>query len=138
MSEALLAVGLAGPIALACIAIPALVVSDFRGFRTGRLLFKPLAALAFIWLAITLNATDSNYGTWLLAGLFFCLLGDLLLMPDHSGSFLAGLFAFLIGHLLYMVAFAQLGNAWHLMLLTGVPALLLLMLLLWCLYWCRY
>ncbi|MEP1470657.1 MAG: lysoplasmalogenase [Halieaceae bacterium] len=128
MSEALLTGSLAGPIALACIAIPALVVSDFRGFRAGRLLFKPLAALAFIWLAITLNATDSLYGQWLLAGLFFCLLGDLLLMPDHSGSFLAGLLAFLIGHLLYVVAFVQLGNAWNLMLLTGVPALLLLVL----------
>ena len=128
MSDAALISSMAGPIALACIAIPALVISDFRGFRAGRLIFKPLAALAFIWLALTLGAPDSNYGQWLLAGLFFCLLGDLLLMPDHSGSFLAGLLAFLIGHLLYMVAFTQLGDAWNMLLLTAVPALLLLVL----------
>ena len=128
MTELTLTSSLVGPIALACIAVPALVASDFRQFRAGRFLFKPLAALAFIWLALVLGATQSVYGQWLLAGLLCCLLGDLLLMPDHSGSFLAGLFAFLTGHLLYVVAFAQLGDAWQIMLLIGVPALLLLVL----------
>ena len=120
MTELILTSGVVAPIALACIAVPALVASDFRQFRAGRFLFKPLAALAFIWLALVLGATQSAYGQ--------CLLGDLLLMPDHSGSFLAGLFAFLTGHLLYVVAFAQLGDAWQIMLLIGVPALLLLVL----------
>ena len=128
MTEVAMASSIVGPIALACIAVPALVASDFKQFRTGRFLFKPLAALAFIWLALALGATQSVYGQWLLAGLLCCLLGDLLLMPDHSGSFLAGLFAFLTGHLLYMVAFAQLGDTWQIMILTGVPALLLLVL----------
>ena len=128
MNDVILTSSMIGPIALACIAIPALVISDLRGFRAGRFLFKPLAASAFIWLALSLGATDSLYGQWLLAGLVFCLMGDLLLMPDHAGSFLAGLCAFLIGHLLYVIAFLQLGDAWKIMLLAAVPALLLLVL----------
>jgi len=113
------------PAALFAVSVPALVASDFVNWRPGRYLFKPLAALAFIWLAVSLDATATAYGRWLLAGLVFCALGDLFLMPDDDRSFLAGLGAFLLGHLLYAVAFLQLpANATGLAV-SAVPALVL-------------
>lgn len=86
----------------------ALVVSDFVGFRLGRYLFKPLAAAAFIYLALAIGATQTNYGSWLLAGLVLCFIGDILLMAESDRFFLAGLCSFLLGHVLYCVAFFQL------------------------------
>jgi len=96
------------PIACSLLAVLALVLADQRGYRPGRYLCKPVAAAAFVWLALVLGATQSPFGQWLLAGLLACALGDLLLMPDREATFLAGLAAFLCGHLLYAVAFLQL------------------------------
>lgn len=119
---------LTGPLALSLVAITALVWSDHREYRPGRYLFKPLAAMAFIWLALNLGASTSSYGTWLLAGLACCLLGDLLLMPDDERCFLAGLVAFLCGHLLYAVAFLQLPAKLLGLGLVALPALALVLL----------
>ena len=95
---------------LAAMAVPALVVADLYDWRPGRYLFKPLAALGFLWLAWLLRPADSVYACWLLAGLVLCALGDLLLMFEAERSFLAGLVAFLCGHLLYIVAFLQINS----------------------------
>jgi len=58
---------LTGPLALSLVAITALVWSDHREYRPGRYLFKPLAAMAFIWLALNLGASTSSLapGCWL-------------------------------------------------------------------------
>jgi uncharacterized membrane protein YhhN len=104
----------AGPLLLCLVSVTGLVVADFKAFHgsghtaAGRYLCKPLAALAFIWLALAAGALDSVYGHWLLAGLLLCLCGDLFLMFDSDRSFLAGLLAFLVGHLLYAAAFLHL------------------------------
>ena len=92
---------------LGAAAVVCLVTADFKAWRPGRYLCKPLAALAFLWLALVLAPFESLYGRWLFAGLLFCALGDLLLMFEAESAFLAGLIAFLTGHLLYMVAYAQ-------------------------------
>ncbi len=97
-----------GPMWLSALAVVALVASDLRYWRAGRYLFKPLAALAFLWLALSLGALDSAYGRILLAALVLCALGDILLMFEAETAFLAGLFAFLSGHLGYALAFGQL------------------------------
>ncbi len=114
------------PVACSALAVSALVICDQYGFRPGRYLLKPLAALAFVWLALVLGATDSAYGHWLLAGLLACMAGDVLLMPDNERCFLAGLVAFLCGHLLYGVAFLQLPHSATGILISLVPALGLL------------
>jgi len=114
------------PIVLSSIAVLALVFCDFREIRAGRYIFKPLAAAAFVWLAVSLDATSTTYGNWLLAALIFCMVGDLLLMPDSERSFLAGLTAFLCGHLLFAVAFLQLPANPVGLLLSSLPALGLL------------
>lgn len=115
-----------GPLFLSVVAVIALVSSDMRLRRPGRYLFKPLAAAAFLWLALTLGSLDSHYGQVLLVGLLLCAAGDVLLMFKPPGAFLAGLVAFLCGHLAYAVAFYQLptnasGLAW-----SALPALALM------------
>jgi len=112
---------------LSCAAVVALVISDFKSWRTGRYIYKPLAAAAFIWLAILLGATEYTYGKWLLAGLIACALGDLLLMMEDEKWFLAGLGAFLGGHLLYAVAFLQLPHNFTGLALSAIPALVLML-----------
>lgn len=125
------------PLSLALLSVLALVISDQRAggaASTGRFIFKPLAALAFIWLALSAGALDSAYGQWLLAGLLLSALGDICLMFEKPGAFLAGLASFLCGHLLYVIAFAQLpanlvGLAW--MLGPAITLGLLALLWLW-------
>jgi uncharacterized membrane protein YhhN len=114
------------PALLSCVAVIALVFSDFHGFRGGRYLFKPLAAAAFVWLALSLDAGSTGYGRWLLSALVLCLVGDLCLMPGSERGFLAGLGAFLCGHLLFAVAFAQLPANPQGLALSALPVLVLL------------
>ena len=114
------------PALLSGIAVLGLVVCDYRDIRIGRYLLKPLAAAAFVWLALALGASSTDYGKWLLGALVFCLLGDLLLMPDSERGFLAGLGAFLCGHLLFAVAFAQLPSNLFGLAISAVPVLVLL------------
>ena len=121
-----------GPAILSAIAVIALVTIDFRQFRPGRYVFKPLAASAFLWLALALGATNSTYGCWLLAGLVCCMAGDLLLMAENERAFLAGLVAFLCGHLCYALAFLGLGDSLTGLALSALPALFLMAL---CMRW---
>lgn len=116
------------PLILSLASVSGLVLADQLQFRPGRYLCKPLAALAFVWLALALGAAESGYGRWLLAGLLLCMLGDLLLMPQDKRSFLAGLVAFLCGHLLYGIAFLQLGDSAAGPAISALPCLLLLVL----------
>ena len=127
-TETLILANLLPPVLLSAVSVTALVLCDFRQLRTGRYLFKPLAASAFIWLALSLDATSTSYGNWLLTGLVFCLIGDLFLMPENEKSFLSGLTAFLCGHLLFAVAFLQLPPNVPGLIFAGLPALLLLFL----------
>ena len=115
------------PLLLSAVSVSALVLADQVQFRPGRYLCKPLAAAAFVWLALALGATESIFGSWLLAGLVLCMLGDLLLMPEDERCFLAGLVAFLCGHLLYAVAFVQLGASPVGLAISALPCLLLLL-----------
>jgi uncharacterized membrane protein YhhN len=96
------------PVVAASICVGGLLWAEVCNRRLFSWLFKPLAAACFIWLAWIAGAAQSQYGNWLLAGLAACWLGDVLLIPDHKGSFLAGLGSFLLGHLLYAIAFLHL------------------------------
>lgn len=97
----------APPALLTLAATVALVAADLGGWRSGRLLFKPVAAAGFIWLALSFGALDTLYGQWLVAGLALCAVGDVCLMWERPAVFLAGLVAFLLGHVLYAIAFLQ-------------------------------
>jgi len=118
---------LLAPVLLSVLSVTALVGCDLRGLRWGRYLFKPLAAAAFIWLALALGAIETSYGLWMLAAFILCMVGDISLMFDSDKSFLTGLGAFLCGHLLFAIAFTRLPmNITGLWLSVG-PALVLLL-----------
>ncbi len=74
-----------------------------------RLVAKPVASAGFLGLALTLGATASPYGRWILVGLVFGFMGDVALLGTARSWFLTGLVAFLIGHLIYVIAFVQAG-----------------------------
>ena len=117
---------LGATIAFSLLNICGLLWAEASGKHRWRWLFKPLAAACFIALALQAGAMDSDYGRWLLAGLVLCWFGDVFLIPNSDRFFLAGLGSFLIGHLLYAVSFLHLGiNHWAL-LISVIPAGLLL------------
>ena len=70
-------------------------------------IFKPIATVLLSLIAISSWISNrSAYAQWIVVGLVFSLLGDVLLMwPNHY--FLAGLAAFLVTHVAYLVAFTR-------------------------------
>ena len=68
--------------------------------------FKPLILLMLIGLYLS---SISQRNATLLRALFFCWVGDFLLMFSHEGElyFILGLVAFLVGHLFYIFTFKQ-------------------------------
>jgi len=90
-------------------AVATLVVADYRGWRAGIWLAKPLASSLFIAVALANGATASGYGLLVLAALAFSWLGDLLLIPDDDRVFRAGVGAFGLAHVAYLAAFALRG-----------------------------
>ncbi|MEP5764736.1 MAG: lysoplasmalogenase [Halieaceae bacterium] len=111
-------------ITIAIAAVAGMLASEARWPR-WEWLFKPLASLCFITLALQAGAIHSSYGQWLLAGLVLCLFGDVFLIPHDEKSFRAGLTSFLLGHLLYAVAFLQLPLNLIAMLWGLIPVTLL-------------
>ena len=67
-------------------------------------IFKPLTMLLIIMIPVLGGEGFSLFKVLILAGLLFCLLGDILLMLPGD-RFLAGLAAFLIAHLFYISGF---------------------------------
>ncbi len=66
---------------------------------------KPAVMVALIAAVLSLPDHTSLH-TWMIVGLAFSLLGDIILMLP-SGPFEGGLGAFLLAHVAYIVAFAQ-------------------------------
>lgn len=88
----------------------ALVLFSERRAPVLEWIFKPLASLGFVALALTVGALESAYGQILLLGLLLCLAGDVFLIASGDRAFLLGLGSFLLGHLAYAAAFFQLSQ----------------------------
>ena len=94
------------PLVVLVVLVVGLLVAEGRQSRPGIWATKPLAAGAYIWLAVSQGATASAYGLAVLCALGLCWLGDVLLIPrENRAVFRAGVLAFLAGHLAYAVAF---------------------------------
>lgn len=91
----------------AAILLAGLLAAEKRESLAGKLLTKPFASLLFILAAVTQPHPLPGFYGWMLAGLVFCLVGDVCLALPQRPAFLVGLVAFLVGHLMYVVAFAQ-------------------------------
>lgn len=93
-----------GP-AITAVSLVGLLIGERLENRTIIWIFKPLASAGFMVAAYAWGGLETTYGRVMLGGLFLCLLGDVLLIPDGKRTFLAGLVAFLLGHLAYAAAF---------------------------------
>jgi uncharacterized membrane protein YhhN len=81
----------------------------FHGHKRLETFAKPATLLALNLVAVSLSATDTTAGGWLLFALAFGLLGDVMLLSDTVARFQAGLAVFLVGHLGYLLCFSELG-----------------------------
>lgn len=84
-----------------------LLTADFVESKAAMRVLKPLASAGFVGLAWSGNATDTPYGTAILAALVLSFVGDVCLLSGRARWFLAGLVAFALAHVGYVVAFAH-------------------------------
>ena len=90
----------------AAVLLGGLLYSEKRESTRGRILTKPLLSALFVAVALTGPRTETGYFGLVLAGLLFCMAGDVFLIFSASPKlFLAGLVSFLTGHILYAAAF---------------------------------
>jgi len=121
-------------IVLAAILLPGLLYYEKRVNQKGLLLTKTVLSLLFVIAALLQPHPISAYYYCLLAGLTFCLGGDIFLALRQKMMFLFGLIFFLIGHIFYIFGFfyvAQLSQ-W-----TWVGFLTVLVVSVWVYFWLR-
>lgn len=127
MNPALLLGGLGATVVFTSV----LLVFEYRGFRPGIFVTKPLAAAGFVVCALGFGALDTSYGRIILLGLCLSWLGDVLLMAGGRGTaFLAGIGSFLLAHCAYSWAFFGLVPDLRSSLIAVVVVLLCLIILL--------
>jgi uncharacterized membrane protein YhhN len=73
--------------------------------RSGLVPTKGLLSCLFVAAAIVQAPFPSTFSRLVIAGLIFCLGGDVFLALPQERMFLFGLISFLVGHVLYCVAF---------------------------------
>lgn len=87
----------------------ALIVAELTEHRLAQCIFKPLAALGFLFIAFSSTALLTTYGWIIFVGLVACAIGDVCLLSRKSPKlFLAGMGAFALGHVAYLSAFLTL------------------------------
>ena len=112
-------------IVLAVVLLAALLMC-IHGNATSRALWIKTALSALFLIAALLQPRPvPGYFHLLLAGLFLCLVGDVLLALPQKRAFTAGLAAFLLGHVLYVLAFAYVTRlsgwlSWPILLVAGL------------------
>ena len=85
-------------------ALGSLLVAVRTGDQALRAISKAAASASFVAIGLARWQGGDGVGTWLVAGLVLCAVGDLLLLGKRT--FDAGLLAFLLGHLAYIGGFA--------------------------------
>jgi uncharacterized membrane protein YhhN len=90
------------------LAVLALVAADARRIKWAARLFKTLASLGFVAVALQHGALTNRYGVLMLIGLVLSALGDVLLMGSAQ-MFRRGVMSFLVAHLVFGVAFLSSG-----------------------------
>jgi uncharacterized membrane protein YhhN len=97
-------------IAAAAILLVLLLYCEKEEKPTVRLVTKTFLSLLFVFVAVVQDHSHLRYYRLLLAGLVFCLGGDVFLALRGKNTFLLGLIAFLVGHICYTVNFLYLAD----------------------------
>ena len=99
-----------GLVVATVVAVIGLLLSEYRGSRSGVWVAKPLASTGFIAVAVAAGALETPYGLTVLVALVLCWIGDVFLIPKGASTlFLIGLVSFLLGHVGFAVAFTLRG-----------------------------
>lgn len=89
--------------------VAALTLAEFKENRLAQRLFKPVAAIGFILIALCVGVPETLYTQLVLLGLIACAFGDIFLLSRSSQKlFLAGMASFALGHFAYLTAFVLL------------------------------
>lgn len=81
--------------------------SKTEGRPPAAFVFKPLASLGFLALALTREWPETSGRALMVLGLGLSVLGDVFLLSRARGWFSAGLLAFLLAHVAYALAFVE-------------------------------
>lgn len=92
-------------IVLAVILMAGVLNFEKKDNRRGLVPTKTALSLLFVLAAIVQPNPSPGYYYFVLAGLMFCLGGDVFLALPQRRMFLLGLISFLIGHIFYVIAF---------------------------------
>ena len=107
--------------------VSGLVVSEYYNFKIGEYIFKPVAALSFVFISFKLGALESGYGRLILFSLALCAVGDILLLNRKLKiSFFCGMIVFAIAHLLFSLSFIKSSTFDFASLVTFLPLIMIL------------
>ena len=107
--------------------VSGLVVSEYYNFKIGEYIFKPVAALSFVFISFKLGALESGYGRLILFSLALCAVGDILLLNRKLKiSFFCGMLVFAIAHLLFSLSFIKSSTFDFASLVTFLPLIMIL------------
>lgn len=83
------------------------ILAEFQQITTLRYFIKPCIVISLMVMLYVSTNLKGRFHKRLFIGLFFALMGDILLMFvwQHPNYFIYGLVAFLLGHLFYISAF---------------------------------
>lgn len=113
--------GVTGAIWICALSTLGLLFAEWKAWRAGRVLFKMVAASAFVAAGLASGVLSALPGRLLFAGLLLCWFGDLLLLsPGLSKRFVLGIGAFLLGHVAYSAFFFLSGVSWAGLLSGGL------------------
>jgi uncharacterized membrane protein YhhN len=90
---------------VAAILLAGLLHFERKHNQKGRLTTKSVLSSLFILTAVTQSHPIPGYYHFILAGLVFCLGGDVFLVLPQKRMFLLGLVSFLVGHVFYILGF---------------------------------
>jgi uncharacterized membrane protein YhhN len=97
-------------VVLAATLLTKLLYDEKKTTASGRLLFKVLLSSLFVFAILIQPHHIRQYYQCLLAGLIFCMGGDICLAVPREKMFLAGLVFFLLGHSFYIFGFFHVAN----------------------------
>jgi uncharacterized membrane protein YhhN len=107
--------------------VSGLVVSEYYNFKIGEYIFKPVAALSFVFISFKIGALESGYGRLILFSLALCAVGDILLLNRKLKiSFFCGMLVFAIAHLLFSLSFIKSSTFDFASLVTFLPLIMIL------------
>ena len=110
-------------IGVVVMAVPLVLVGEWRQRPWLGWVAKPIASMAFLTLGVLRFDDPNPFAAWMVVGLGLCAVGDVALLGGRK-AFVGGLVTFLLGHVAYVVAFSQrlAPNDWPLPLLAPVLA----------------